>query len=230
MRFAGMGAAIQIGIAAALASTLSFVAVACAEEAPQGQKEQSREIAPLAIGSKAPLADVKLSNVDGKNVTLAEARGKKGTLVVFTCNHCPWAQAWESRIIELGNTYAKKGIGVVAINSNDPAAYPEDDFAVMKDRAKERGMAFPYVVDATSDLARAFGATHTPEAYVFDKDGKLVYHGGIDDNAKQPDKVTARWLRDALESVSAGKEVAVKETKAFGCGIKYRAKTASSSS
>ncbi len=173
---------------------------------------------------------MKLANVDGGSITLAESRGKKGTLVVFTCNHCPWAQAWEGRIIELGNAYAKKGFGVVAINSNDPAAYPEDDFPVMKQRAKERGMAFPYVVDATSDLARAFGATHTPEAYVFDKDGRLVYHGGVDDNAKQPDQVTARWLYDALEAVSAGKPVALKETKAMGCSIKLRSKAAASSS
>jgi peroxiredoxin len=221
-----MGAATQIGIAAALTSALSFAAIACAGESPPAQAAP----AGLAIGDQAPLATVKLANVDGKSITLAEVRGKKGTLVVFTCNHCPWAQAWEGRIIELGNLYSKKGFGVVAINSNDPEAYPEDAFAVMKDRAKERGMAFPYVVDATSDLARAFGATHTPEAYLFDNEGKLVYHGGVDDNAKHPDQVTARWLRDALEAVATGKQIAVAETKAMGCSIKLRSKGGTSSS
>jgi len=141
---------------------------------------------------------------------------------VFTCNHCPWAKAWETRIVELGNTYRKKGIGVIAINSNDPDAYPEDSFAEMQTRAKQRKIAYPYVVDASSNVARAFGASHTPEAFVFDASGKLVYHGGIDDNAKEPNKVTQRWLRDALSAVSAGKPVAMAETKAFGCGIKFR--------
>src|SRR5262245_11210972 len=182
---------------------------------------------PLAIGASLPLKDVKMMNVDGKDVTLAGAKGAKGTLVVFTCNHCPWAQAWTDRIVALGNEYAKKGIGVVAVNPNDPAAYDEDSYDAMVARAKERGMEFPYVVDATSDLARAFGASRTPEAFLFDKNGKLVYHGAIDDNAKEPEKVTARWLHDALEATVAGKTVAVKESKSMGCGIKFRAKSAS---
>jgi peroxiredoxin len=176
----------------------------------------------IAIGDAAPMADEAMKNVDGKDVTIAGLKGTKGTLVVFTCNHCPWAKAWETRIVELGNTYRKKGIGVIAINSNDPDAYPEDSFAEMQTRAKQRKIAYPYVVDASSNVARAFGASHTPEAFVFDASGKLVYHGGIDDNAKEPNKVTQRWLRDALSAVSAGKPVAMAETKAFGCGIKFR--------
>ena len=177
---------------------------------------------PLAIGSKPPMTDTKLKNVDGKEVTLAEVKGTAGTLVVFTCNHCPYAKAWETRIVELGNAYRAKGVGVIAVNANDPKAAPDDSFESMQLRAKDRGIQYPYVVDATSNLARAFGATRTPEAFLFDKDGKLVYHGAIDDNAQEPDKVTARYLKDALDAVVGGKDVAVKETKSIGCGIKFR--------
>jgi peroxiredoxin len=182
----------------------------------------------LAIGKAAPMADVKMANVDGKSLTIAEARGPKGTLVVFTCNTCPWAKAWESRIAELGNTYVKQGIGVIAINSNDPKLKPDDDLPAMQERAKTLGLAFPYVMDATSDVARAFGATRTPEAFLFDAKGKLVYHGAVDDNAHQPDQVTARWLGDALAATAGGKAVAMKETKSLGCTIKFRAKPTSS--
>ena len=176
----------------------------------------------LALGDAAPMSDAAMKNVDGKDVTIASVQGKKGTLVVFTCNHCPWAKAWETRIVDLGNGYRKKGVGVIAINPNDPSDYPEDTYAEMQKRAKQRKIGYPYVVDATSNVARAFGASHTPEAYLFDAGGKLVYHGGIDDNAKQPDKVEAHWLRDALDAVVAGKAVPLAETKAFGCSIKFR--------
>ena len=182
---------------------------------------------PLALGAIAPLADVKMMNVDGKQVSLAEVRGRKGTLVVFTCNACPWAKAWHSRIVELGNKSAKRGIGVIAVNPNDPAVVADDDYGPMKDNAKKSKMAFPYVVDATSDVARAFGATRTPEAYLFDAEGKLVYHGAIDDNAKQPDQVKARYLEDAVNAVVDGKEITLAETKAMGCSIKFRTKTSS---
>jgi len=177
---------------------------------------------PLPIGAAIPMADVKMKNVDSSELALADVKKPAGTLVVFTCNHCPFAKAWESRIVDLGNAYAAKGVGVVAVNANDPKPYPEDAFEVMQQRAKERGMTFPYVVDATSNLARAFGATKTPEAFLFDKDGKLVYHGSIDDNAQEPAKVENTYLEDALEAVLAGREVPVKETKSIGCGIKFR--------
>ena len=181
--------------------------------------------ASLALGQPAPLADTKMKNVSGKELSIAEVKGAKGTLVVFTCNHCPWAKAWHSRIVTLGNQSVKRGVGVIAINANDPTAYPEDDFATMQSNAKKTKMGFPYVVDATSDVARAFGATRTPEAFLFDAEGKLVYHGTIDDNAKQPDQVKARYLEDAVNALVNGKEIALAETKALGCGIKFRSKT-----
>jgi peroxiredoxin len=177
---------------------------------------------PLALGASMPMGGEKLKNVDGKEITLDSVKGAKGTLVVFTCNACPWAKAWEDRIVALGNEYQKKGVGVIAINANDPAVQAEDDYDTMKTRAHDKGFGFPYVVDATSGVARAFGATRTPEAFLFDAKGALVYHGTIDDNAQQPDQVKERYLSDALRSVTSGSEVAVKETKAMGCGIKFR--------
>jgi peroxiredoxin len=190
--------------------------------------EEPKGATPLAIGAAIPMADAKLKNVDGRELTIAGVKGPKGTLVVFSCNHCPFVIGWEPRIAELGNTYSKRGVGVIAINSNDPTAYPADDFESMQKRAKERGFEFAYAVDATSDIARAFGASHTPEAFLFDRKGKLVYHGAIYDNAREPEKVTARWLRDALEYTVGGRAVAVRESKALGCSIKYRARATSS--
>jgi hypothetical protein len=178
---------------------------------------------PLALGGKAPLATTEMKSVDGTTTSIARVAGKKGTLVIFTCNSCPWVKAWESRIAEIGNAWMKQDVGVIMINANDPSQSREDGFDEMVARAKELGIVFPYAVDATSDIARAFGATRTPEAYLFDANGRLVYHGTIDDNARKPDEVSERYLADALNAVAAGKDVAVAETKALGCAIKFRA-------
>ena len=183
--------------------------------------------AQLAIGDALPMKDVKMTGVDGKSVTIAGVSGKKGTLVVFTCDHCPWAKMWQTRVTEIGNTAGKAGIGMVAINANDPAEYPEDGMDGMKQRAKELGIKFPYVVDATSDVARAFGASRTPEAFLFDAGGKLVYHGTVDDSPKDASAVKDAYLKDAVSAVSTGKTVTTAETKAMGCSIKFRAKTTS---
>jgi peroxiredoxin len=177
----------------------------------------------LNIGDKAPATSVKMKNVDGHEVSIADVAGKEGTLVIFSCNHCPFVKAWQSRIAALGNAAKDKGVGVIAINSNDPAAYAEDSYDEMQARAKQLGFTFPYVVDATSDVARAFGATRTPEAFLFDKAGNLVYHGAIDDS-KEANQVSKHFLQDAIDAAVAGKTVPVAETKFVGCGIKYHPK------
>jgi hypothetical protein len=178
----------------------------------------------LAIGDAMPAANAALLNVDGRELTLTKVVGEKGTLVIFSCNHCPWVQAWEGRMVEIGNGYRTKGVGVIAVNSNDPKEYPDDDLPRMRERARDKNYLFPYAVDTTSDLARAFGATHTPEAFLFDASGRLAYHGTIDDNARTPEKVQHAYLRDALDAVLAGKSPAVAETKALGCTIVPRGK------
>lgn len=198
---------------AALLLCSAFGGTARAEDAPA---------APLALGQPAPLADVKMKNVDGRELSIADVKGAKGTLVIFSCNACPWAKAWEARIAELGNAYSRRGFGVVVINPNDPGLNAEDGYDVMQRRARDRKMKFPYVVDATSDVARAFGATRTPEVFLFGSNGLLVYRGTVDDNAREPGKVQRRYLRDALDAVLAGRAVAVAETKALGCSIKFR--------
>jgi peroxiredoxin len=175
----------------------------------------------LPLGSKAPMATTKMKNVDGRMVSIGDVTGKAGTLVIFTCNHCPFAKGWEQRIADIGNSYAKKGIGVILINANDPAKYTEDGWAEMQARAKTRGLQVPYVVDETSAVARAFGASVTPEAFLFDKSGKLAYHGTVDDNHQDATKVQKRFLTDALDAVVAGKPPALPETKSLGCGIKF---------
>jgi peroxiredoxin len=176
----------------------------------------------LAIGEGIPGKDQKLKNVDGTEITLGEKAGPKGTLVVFTCNHCPYVKAWEDRIAALGNEYAQKGIGVVAINSNNPARNPDDGFEGMRQRAKEKKLEFPYAVDETSGVAKAFGATKTPEVFLFDAGGKLAYHGAVDDNSESAEGVKANYLKDAMDAVLAGKPASPAETKALGCGIKFR--------
>jgi peroxiredoxin len=178
--------------------------------------------AALAIGATMPDATTKLLNVDGRELSLAQLAGKRGTLVIFSCNHCPWVKAWETRMVAIGNAAVAEGVGVVAVNSNDPKVYPDDDLVKMKQRARDRGYQFPYVMDSTSEVGRAFGATHTPEAFLFDASGRLVYHGTIDDNARDPGKVEHRYLRDALDAVVAGKQPPVQETKALGCTIVFR--------
>ncbi len=208
----------RIRIASMVAAALAVAAPAMAGDAG------------ISIGDKAPMAQTKMRTVDGSTTTIAAAAGKQGTLVIFTCNSCPWVKAWQGRMVELANAYVKKGVGVIMINANDPEVNGEDGFDGMVARAKQLGMGFPYAVDASSDIARAFGATRTPEAYLFDADGQLVYHGTIDDNARHPDAVKEHFLADALEAMLGGEPVPSPETKALGCSIKFRGGTQKTSS
>ncbi len=199
----------------------AVLAVSTWLSAPRAGEQQ----AALEFGARPPQSTVKMQNVDDKSFSIADVAGKKGTLVIFSCNACPWVKAWEDRIASVGNAYQDRGVGVIAINSNDPEQNSEDSFEVMKQRAKERGFAFPYVVDMTSEVAAAFGATRTPEIFLFDGNNELVYHGAIDDNAKEPEKVADEYLVDALEAMLAGKPIPVRQTKAIGCSIKFREST-----
>lgn len=178
--------------------------------------------AALDIGDEAPMRTHRMRGVDGQSVSIGSVGGAQGTLVIFTCNHCPWAQAWESRITAIGNRYRERGFGVIAINSNDPEEYAEDGFPQMQQRSRSAGMQFPYVVDATSNLARAYGATRTPEVFVFDRRWRLAYHGAVDDNAQQADQVQHHYLRDALDAMIARRAIAQAETRSIGCTIKFR--------
>ncbi len=176
----------------------------------------------LALGAKLAAADAQLLTVEGAPTKLADHVGAKGTLVIFTCNHCPYAKAWEARLVEAGNQLVPQGIAVVAINPNDPVAYPEDDAETMKARISATGMKFPYLVDPTSNVARAYGATKTPEFFLFDANQILVYRGALDDNAYEPAKVSKTYLMDAAKALLGGTPIAEPSTKALGCSIKFR--------
>lgn len=175
----------------------------------------------LHIGQKA--ADFSLKNIDGKMVSLASLKeAKKGYLVIFTCNHCPFSQAYEQRIINLHKKYAKLGIPVVAINPNDATRQPEDSYENMQKRAKQKKYPFVYLHDETQAVAKSFGAARTPHVFLLDKNLVVKYIGAIDDNHEEPKEVKVKFLENALDAFLASKPITTTETKAIGCTIKWR--------
>ena len=186
----------------------------------------------LAIGSKAPAFSLK--GVDGKTYSLSSFARYKILVIVFTCNHCPTAQAYEDRIIKLTNDYRAKNVGVVAINPNDPSAIRLDElgytdmsdtYAEMKLRATQKKFNFPYLYDgATQSTAKAYGPVATPHVFIFDNERKLRYQGRIDDVEKPTKTPNSFDTRNAIEELLQNKEVTVKTTKVFGCSIKWAEK------
>jgi len=174
----------------------------------------------LKIDSSIP--GFSLTGVDDKTYSLNDFSEKKILIVIFSCNHCPYVQAYEDRIIALQNKFEKDGVQIIAINSNDDEKYPDDSFDEMKKRASARGFNFPYLRDETQIVAKAFGATHTPQIFLFDSNRKLKYEGKIDDNWQESDKVKSAYFRDAILEVLGGKEVSVPETFSIGCTIKWK--------
>ncbi|MEW6324769.1 MAG: thioredoxin family protein [Nitrospirota bacterium] len=175
----------------------------------------------LIIGGQ--LIPFRLKNVDGKPVSSDDlAKGAKALAVIFSCNHCPYVQAWEDRMIGLGKTYQAKGVAFALINANDPKKYSEDGFPEMVKRAKAKGYPFPYLHDETQETARAYGATRTPEVFLFDSQRALRYHGRIDDNYENPQAVRSHDFREALEAVLAGRAPATADTPLAGCTIKWK--------
>jgi peroxiredoxin len=171
------------------------------------------------------VADFSLKNVNGKMVSMSNFKTAKGFIVVFTCNHCPFSQAYESRIIDLHKRYQAKGWPVIAINPNDPVREPEDSYANMQKRALEKKYPFPYLLDDTQEVARRFGATRTPHVFLLKKsDKKLVLHyiGAVDDNSEEPEQVQQRYVETAIAELEAGTAVTRQVTKAIGCGIKWK--------
>ncbi len=179
-------------------------------------------MANLKTGDKAIAFE--LLGVDDRRHALADyAEDKQAVALIFTCNHCPYARAWEDRIVRIQADYADRGAQVIAINPNDPQKYPADSFTKMKERAQEKGFNFPYLHDESQEVARAYGAERTPEVFLFGKDGTLLYHGTVDDNYEDPKAVRHHYLRDALDVALANEEQPpVAETRPIGCTIKWR--------
>jgi peroxiredoxin len=174
----------------------------------------------LKIGSTAP--DFNLEGIDGKKYSLSSFEDKKALIIIFSCNHCPYVQAYEGRIKQIQEDYKIKGVTVVAINSNEDVNYPDDSFDNMKKRANEQKFNFLYLRDEDQSVARAYDATHTPEIFLFDKERKLIFHGKIDDNWQEPNKVQNHYLKNALDELLEGKEISVPETFTIGCTIKWK--------
>ena len=167
--------------------------------------------------------DFSLKNVDGKMVSLKDMKSAKGYIVVFTCNHCPYAQAYEDRVVALNAKYKSLGYPVVAINPNNPEKVKDDSFVKMQERAKSKKFTFPYLLDDGGNIFPQYGATKTPHVYVLQKTSKgnvVKYIGAIDDNYEDASAVKQKYVENAVDALLKGKDVAVKETKAIGCSIK----------
>ena len=177
-------------------------------------------MANLRIGDKA--IPFNLAGVDGKNHSLADYTEKNATVVIFSCNHCPYVRAWEDRMVQIQADYEAKGVQLVAINANDAAKYPDDSFPKMKDRAREKRFNFPYLRDEGQEVANDYGAARTPEVFLFDRLEVLRYHGAIDDNYDNPAAVKANYLREALDAVLSGKVPPTPDTMPVGCSIKWK--------
>jgi len=173
----------------------------------------------LPIGAAIPKADVRVKDVTGKELSLQEAKQSNGLLVMFTCNTCPYVIRNQSRTNEICKYAQSNKVGVVLLNANEGDRTGDNSFAEMQSYAKAQGYQWPYAVDDKSVLADAFGASRTPECYLFDKGGKLVYHGAIDDSPGDAGQVKRPHLKAAIDESLQGKEVSVKETRSVGCSI-----------
>ena len=173
----------------------------------------------LPVGSMAIEFD--LPGVDGKRYMLRYFHNRDIIVIIFTCNHCPYAQAYENRLIRLAKEFSAKA-QFIAINSNDASKYPQDSFESMKIRAMEKRFPYLYLYDESQETARAYGALVTPHIFVFDRSGKLAYQGGIDDNWENENAVTKQYLRGALAELAAGKSVTRKTAPVIGCSIKWK--------
>lgn len=175
---------------------------------------------PLPLGSPLPKQELKMKDISGTEVSLKEVRTEKGLLVMFSCNTCPYVIKNQSRAYEACKYALGYGIGVAILNSNEAKRGDDDSFESMKEYANKQGYNWNYLVDKNSIMADAFGANRTPECFLFDKNGILVYHGAIDDNPSDATAVTRKHLVEAIEQVKNGKEVTIKESKSVGCTIK----------
>jgi thiol-disulfide isomerase/thioredoxin len=175
----------------------------------------------LATGAEIPLAARSMQNAGGTATSFSQQLGSRGLAVVFWSNTCPWVRRYEDRMLDLAREFGQSGVGFIVVNPNDPAGSPGDAFEAMQQRVGEASYPFPYVVDEGSQAARAFGATRTPQVFLFDGAGRLVYEGTVDDSPSDAGRAQERYLRDALTQLGAGQSVSGQRTRAFGCTIKF---------
>lgn len=178
---------------------------------------------PIGVGNVAPNFNLKNANskIGNETFTLDDSMGSKGCVVVFECNHCPYVVASVDRMNSMAEYCKMNKIGFVGINSNDPDNYPADSFENMVKRA-EKGMPYPYLHDSTQEVATAWGAQRTPEFFLLDVDGTVIYHGRMDDNPRDPTKVTTSELKDAIDALLVGTTPEVQSTDSIGCSVKWK--------
>ena len=199
---------------------LSFTSADHDKNNPQ---KETHSVKGYDVGDEA--TDFKLKNIDGKQVSLSDFKSAKGFIVIFTCNHCPYAKKYEDRIIELDKKYKSQGYPVIAINPNDPNVQPEDGYQQMIERAKQKGFTFPYLVDEGQKIYPQYGATKTPHVFVLQKEnGKNIvkYIGAIDNNYDNPKDVSEYYAQDAVNALIKGEPVKMTKTVTIGCTIKVK--------
>lgn len=177
---------------------------------------------PLPIGSPIPSPEVKMKDISGTEISFKDAQKKNGLLVVFSCNTCPVVKRLQSRLNEVSKYALEHNIGVILLNPNEAYRNEGDSYDDMKDYAKQSGFNWYYVLDENSAMADKFGANRTPELFLFGSDEKLAYHGAIDDNSNSEEGVTRKHAITAMDEMSAGKEISMKETRSVGCTIKRK--------
>jgi peroxiredoxin len=182
----------------------------------------AQNMTPISIGSGIPMSEVKMKDISGKEIALKDVTGKNGLLVMFSCNTCPYVIKNQERTKQICEYAKANGLGVVIINSNENLRDGEDSYEAMQKYAADQGYNWSYVVDTDSRLANAFGATRTPETFLFNAAGKLTYHGAIDDNPADASNVGRHHLQEAITEMNTGKEISVKESKSVGCSIKRK--------
>jgi thioredoxin-related protein len=185
-----------------------------------GTDESQAESSKIAIGSKMPKAEVKMKDVNDKEISLKDAIKENGLLVMFSCNTCPYVVKNQERTKEISKYALDNNVGVILINSNEGTRDGDDSFEAMKEYAKAQGYNWSYVVDQKSVLADAFGASRTPETFLFNKEENLVYHGAIDDNPSDAGNIKRTHLKEAINEMVSGKEISVKTSLSVGCTIK----------
>lgn len=202
---------------------LTLMLVVAVSLLSMGTNPENGTVAVKGYGVGDVATDFSLKNVDGEMVSLSDYDSAKGFLVIFTCNTCPYAVAYEDRIIALDAKYKPQGVPVIAINPNSPSAKPGDSFEKMKERAAEKGFTFPYLFDDGQKIYPQYGATRTPHVFLLEKTAKgniVKYIGAIDDNYQDASQVEEKFVEKAVDAMLAGKEINPKTTKAIGCGIK----------
>lgn len=204
-----------------------FLGVGFASDANASEEKialiEVKQSAGYQVGDAA--ASFRLKNTDGNMVSLNDFNNAKGVIVIFTSNHCPFAKAYEDRIIALNNKFAAQGFPVIAINPSDPGTHQDDTFEKMKERAASKGYGYPYLVDESQQVAKAFGAGRTPQVYILQKNGSkftVRYIGMIDDNPQDPAGVTKLYADEAVSNLLTGKPVVTTITKPVGCAIKWK--------